>query len=125
MDKTTPKPSNSVITILKCLLCSYIITGLALLLLALFVYKLDLDDGKVKVGITIIYILASFVGGFILGKLKKENKFIWGAICGAAYFAILAVVSFAVNRSVGSDGIGFFTVLVMCVSGGTFGGMVS
>lgn len=124
MDKTIPK-SNSIITILKCLLCSYIITGLALLLLALFVYKFDFDDGKVKIGITIIYIVASFVGGFILGKLKKENKFIWGAVCGAAYFVILALVSFAVNRTMGNDGMGFFTILVMCVSGGTIGGMLS
>ncbi|RDY32706.1 TIGR04086 family membrane protein [Lachnotalea glycerini] len=111
--------------ILKCLLCSYIITGLALLLLALLVYKTDLDDGKVKVGITVIYIVASFIGGFILGKLKKENKFIWGAICGGAYFIILALVSLAVNHTIGNDGVSFFTVLVMCVSGGTFGGMVS
>ncbi len=124
MDKTIPK-SNSIITILKCLLCSYIITGLALLLLALFVYKFDFDDGKVKIGITVIYIVASFIGGFILGKLKKENKFIWGAVCGTAYFVILALVSFAVNRTIGNDGIGFFTILVMCVSGGTIGGMVS
>ncbi|PXV93734.1 putative membrane protein (TIGR04086 family) [Lachnotalea glycerini] len=124
MEKTVLKP-NSVIMILKCLLCSYIITGLALLLLALLVYKTDLDDGKVKVGITVIYIVASFIGGFILGKLKKENKFIWGAICGGAYFIILALVSLAVNHTIGNDGVSFFTVLVMCVSGGTFGGMVS
>jgi putative membrane protein (TIGR04086 family) len=124
VDKTIPKP-NSIITIFKCLLCSYIITGLALLLLALFVYKFDLDDSKVVIGITIIYIVACFVGGFILGKLKKANKFIWGAVCGAAYFVILTLVSLAVNHTVGNDGIGFFTILVMCVSGGTIGGMVS
>jgi putative membrane protein (TIGR04086 family) len=124
VDKTIPK-SNSIITILKCLLCSYIITGLALLFLALLVYKLDFDDGKVKVGITVIYIVASFAGGFILGKLKRENKFIWGAVCGAAYFIILTLVSLAVNHTIGNDGISFFTVLVMCVSGGMIGGMIS
>ncbi|MFA9376477.1 MAG: TIGR04086 family membrane protein [Lachnotalea sp.] len=124
MDKTIPK-SNSIITILKCLLCSYIITGLALLLLALLVYKLDFDNSKVKIGITVIYIVASFIGGFILGKLKKANKFIWGAVCGAAYFVILTLVSLAVNNTIGNNGVSFFTVLVMCVSGGTFGGMVS
>lgn len=124
MDKTIPKP-NSIVTIFKCLLCSYIITGLALLLLALFVYKFDLDDSKVVIGITIIYIVACFIGGFILGKLKKANKFIWGAVCGAAYFVILTLVSLAVNHTVGNDGIGFFTILVMCVSGGMIGGMVS
>jgi putative membrane protein (TIGR04086 family) len=89
------------------------------------VYKFDFDDAKVKVGVIIIYIVSCFLGGFILGKLKRSNKFLWGAACGATYFTILMLVSFVVNHGIGNSGVGVFTILTMCVASGMIGGMVS
>lgn len=127
MDKITNKSgtTSNGITVLKCLICSYIITGLLLLFLALLLYKFDFDDGKVTIGITLIYIIASFIGGFILGKLKREKKFLWGALCGAAYFIILTLISLLVNRGLEGGVSGFTTVLVMCIGSGCIGGMLS
>lgn len=124
MDHISKSNSKGLI-IIKCLLCSYIVTGVLLLLLSLLLYKFDLDDAKVAVGIIIIYILASFLGGLILGKSIGEKKFIWGAVLGASYFVILILLSIVVNRSLGENMLNLFTVLVMCVCGGMVGGMLS
>ena len=85
MEKNT-KNSRSVETkllwLLKSLLCAYVVTGILLFILTLLLYKLDLDEGKVTAGIVGIYILSTFAGGFMIGKLAGVRKFIWGMLAG-------------------------------------------
>ena len=69
---------SGVMRIFQALLVSYIITGILLLVLAVLLYKLNLDKGKVTAGITGIYVVSAFAGGFLIGKLQKVRKFIWG-----------------------------------------------
>ena len=66
--------------VLKSLLASYIVTGILLLILTFLVYKLELDEQMVVIGIVAIYVIATFVGGFILGKLTEVKKYIWGLL---------------------------------------------
>jgi len=124
MDKAVNKKSM-VMTILKSLLISYIVTGILLLALTLLLFKLDLNESKVSVGIIFIYILSSFIGGFIVGKSTKSRKFIWGIVIGAAYFIVLTLISLLINKTFQSDMGNFITTFVMCVGGGMIGGMLS
>ena len=80
---------NLVIWMLKSLLCAYIISGLLLLLLTFLLYKFNINEGKVAAGIIMIYVVSTFVGGFIIGKLSGTRKFLWGLTCGILYFALL------------------------------------
>ena len=114
-----------VLFLLKSLLFSYILTGSLLLLLALLLYKADLSQKVVSVCIIVIYVLATFFAGFITGKKLKNRKFLWGAVMGAAYFLVLAVISLAVNRQPGILSNSFLTTLVLCSGGGMLGGMLS
>ncbi|MCM1120623.1 MAG: TIGR04086 family membrane protein [bacterium] len=114
-----------VLFLLKSLLFSYILTGGLLLLLALLLYKADLSQKAVSVGIIIIYVLATFFAGFITGKKLKSRRFLWGALMGAAYFVVLAIVSLAVNRQSGILSGSFVTTLILCCGGGMLGGMIS
>ena len=66
---------SGVMRIFQALLVSYIITGILLLVLAVLLYKLNLDKGKVTAGITGIYVVSAFAGGFLIGKLQKVRKF--------------------------------------------------
>ena len=66
--------------LLKSLLCAYIVTGILLFILTMLLYKLNLDEGKVTAGIVVIYILSTFAGGFLIGKLAGVRKFAWGLI---------------------------------------------
>ena len=81
--ETKKIPKEGILFYLKCLLFSYIITGLLLMLLALLLYKFRLTEQVVSAGIILIYVAASFFSGFVTGKKRKEKKFLWGLLMGA------------------------------------------
>ena len=124
MRQTTGK-GNQVMQIMKALLASYIITGLLLFILTFLLYKFEWDEQMVTAGIIVIYIASSFVGGFILGKLQKEKKFLWGLIMGLLYFLLLFLISFGVYRSFSGNGTNLITTLLICAGGGMLGGMLA
>lgn len=61
----------------KVLLVMYILTGILLFILAAVLYKMELSEAAVNISIIISYIVVGFVGGFIIGKIKKSRN-----ICG-------------------------------------------
>ncbi len=115
--------SGCVMVLLKCLLLSYIVTGALLMLLALGVYKLNFTEKIVSVIIIAIYVMATFLAGWVAGKRMGSRKFIWGLIVGSAYFAVLAIVSVFAGGEVKEVGNSFFTTLILCAAGGMLGGM--
>lgn len=124
MDKTVKSESKAA-QIIKALMAAYVITGVLLLLLAFVLYKFELDEGKVTLGIIGVYIVSCLVGGLIVGKRIGTRRFIWGLIVGAVYFLILTGVSMAVNRSLDGNAGSFLSTMVMCMGGGMLGGMLS
>lgn len=110
---------------LKSLLFSYILTGVLLVVLAFLLYKLNLSEKVVSIAIIVIYVAATFFGGFVTGKKMGSRRFFWGLLMGGAYFLILAAVSFCVGKGNIQVGNSFFTTLVLCAGGGMLGGMVS
>ncbi len=111
--------------LLKSLLFSYILTAAALAVLAFLLYKLDLSEKVVSIAIIVIYVIATFFGGFMTGKKMGSRKFFWGLVMGSAYFLVLAAVSLCVGKGNIQLGSTFFTTLVMCAGGGMLGGMLS
>lgn len=109
---------------LKSLLASYIVTTALLLLLSFLLYKFDLEEQKVQIGIMMIYIFSTFAGGFIIGKLTKVHRFVWGLLLGILYFVLLLLISIGVYRTMqgGADAAISFA---LCAAGGMLGGMVS
>lgn len=119
------KVDQRVIWVLKALLGAYIITGLLLIVLASLLFKLQLSEQTVNIGIIVIYILSTFLAGLYLGKKFKNKKFIWGLCGGAAYFLVLMLVSLLVNKGMDGGMNAFLTTFLMCALSGTFGGMVA
>lgn len=110
---------------LKALIISYIFTGIALFGLAFAMYKLGLNEKTVEFAITFIYIFASAVGGLVMGKHMKQRKFLWGCLIGLCYALIIFGASFVTSGNghmVAADGL---STLLLCVGGGTLGGMIS
>ena len=118
------KEGVPVLALAKCLLASYVLTLLLLCLLALLLYKLHLTEGMVTIAISAIYVVTTFMAGFLAGKKMETQKFLWGALIGAAYFVILAVVSVLIKTPETALGNSFWTTMVLCVAGGTLGGML-
>ena len=117
--------SSRLTFILKSLLISYLLTAGLLLLLALFLYKFSLTETIVSLCITGIYILVTFLAGFLAGKREGARKFLWGLLMGCLYFIILTLVSLIVNHGMGDLSSGYFTTLVLCAASGMLGGMLS
>lgn len=113
------------VMLLKCLLVSYLLTGGALLLLALLLYRLQLSEQVVNIAIILIYALACLAAGFLSGKCMRERRFFWGLLAGVLYFVILSLITLLVNHSFQDLSSGFFTTLMICAGSGMLGGMVS
>ena len=88
MEKAMGKGTGA-LQIMKALLASYVVTGILLLVLTLLLYEFDWDEQMVTAGIIVIYVVSTFLGGFIMGKLKGVRKFFWGLLLGILYFALL------------------------------------
>ena len=57
--------SKKLIFVLKCMLAAYLVTAGLLLLLALMLYRFGLSEKVVSVCIILIYIVVTFLAGFI------------------------------------------------------------
>lgn len=116
---------RKVMWVLKSLLASYIVTGILLLILTFLVYKFELDEQIVVGVIVAIYVVSTFTGGFIIGKLTEVRKFLWGMVIGAIYVLLLFLISYGVYREFNTNGLNVITTVALCVGGGTLGGMIS
>ena len=125
MERSTNAGGVPVVSLLKCLLFSYILTGALLALLSLLRYKSGLGEKAVTIAVIVIYVAATFFAGFLAGKKMQSRKFFWGLLEGAAYFLVLAVISVFAGEKGANLGNSFFTTLALCAGGGMLGGMVS
>ena len=120
-----PDIQKEAVWILKALLCAYVVTGILLLLLALFVYKLNLKEKQVTIAVMAIYLVSTFVGGFTIGKWNRVRKFLWGMLVGAGYFILLLLVSLGIYHSLKNGGVNAMTTMFLCIGGGLIGGMLA
>lgn len=114
-----------VLEVIKSLVAAYIITGIALAILAFVIYKWNVNETVVNIVILAIYVLATFIGGFITGKRVQERKFIWGLVLGACYILIIYGVSMILSASLNMISTASVLAAVLCLAGGMIGGMLS
>ena len=114
-----------VMWILKSLLVSYVITGILLLLLAVALFKFELNEKAVSAAIVAIYIMATLLGGIIIGKFAKVRRHLWGLGLGIGYFALLLLITLGVYRTLNGDAANLMTTFILCAGGGMAGGMLS
>jgi len=113
------------ISILKKLLFAYIITAVLLMILSFALYKMQLQEGTVQIGIVVIYAVSCFAAGFITGKTEVKKQFLWGLLVGVLYFAVLLAITVLVKHSV-EDIMGKgLTTFFICAGSGMLGGMLS
>ena len=108
-----------------CLLIAYLVTGLLLLLLAFLAYKANLSEQGSRIGILVIYVLSSFVAGFITGKKSKKRKFLFGAMMGICYFVVLLLLSLGIHDKVAPGAFAKWSAGLLSMGGGMLGGMLS
>lgn len=111
--------------IMKTLIAAYAFTAVLLVLSAFIMYKMQLDELQVRLFVILTYGVSAIAGGFIYGKIKGCKRVLNGALAGILYFAVLLLVSCAVNRgfeeSLGRNMLSF----AVCMTGGIIGGIIS
>ena len=123
--KTRNAKGNPLTAILAVVFAMFVVSGILLLILAAVLYKAEPSESVVKIGIVAIYIIAGFLGGLLMGKLMREQKFLWGLAAGVIYFVILFVASAVVKRGFDMELAKVITTFVLCAASGMAGGMVS
>ncbi len=113
------------VDMLKALLCAYVMTGILLLVLTLLLYKAGLSEENINAGIILTYVISTFSGGFVVGKLTGVKKFMWGLLLGILYFVLLMLISLGIYHYLQSDAANLVTTFLLCAGGGMLGGMIS
>ncbi|HHT98434.1 MAG TPA: TIGR04086 family membrane protein [Clostridiales bacterium] len=124
MDKSL-RSNTKFISLFKGLIFSYIVTAVIILLLSFLSLKLELPNIVLSGGIVLSYILSTFLGGLIVGKVVDVKKYLWGFLLGVFYFMIIMIISIAINKATGLPLANMFVVFVLCSLSGMIGGMVS
>lgn len=116
---------KAVITLLKETLAEMIISTILLAIVAFIVLKVSPSLSTIKILILVIYGIASFCGGIIMGKVMETKKFLWGALAGILYFTIIIIVAFIVKGSILAGTVGIISGFIVSAAAGTIGGMIS
>ena len=106
-------------------LAAYVVTGILLIILALALYKFELNEGAVTAGVTAVYLISTFTGGLVVGKLAKVRRFLWGIVLGILYFALLLLVTVGIYRTFHGSSTEILVTFALCAGGGMAGGMIS
>lgn len=110
-------------TLAKVVITSVAISFIMMLILAFIILKMDVSNEVQKIFVILIYIVSTFVGGLIMGKVMENRKFLWGMGCGVLYFSIVLILALIVKDSGNIAGVGTVACIVACMAGGTLGGM--
>ena len=117
--------TESLKSIGKILLLMYAVTAILLFLLAILVQQFNWDNNAISIGISMVYVISCFIGGFFVGKVQQNKKFIWGILIGLAYVIIMLVITLVVKHGFHSSVSAFVTNLLLCLGAGMLGGMLS
>ena len=117
--------SENLKSIGKILLLMYVVTAMLLFLLAVLVQRFNWDNNAISIGISTVYVISCFIGGFFVGKVQQNKKFIWGILIGLAYVIIMLVITLVVKHGFHSTVSAFVTNLLLCLGSGMLGGMLS
>lgn len=106
----------------KALGVSLLITMLFLVMIAFIMLKSGLGEEIVSKIMIAGYILAPAAGGFLMGKKRKVNRFLWGLLIGVVYYFIYMAIAVCTQDVPFGD---ILWVAVPVCLGGMAGGMLS
>lgn len=116
---------KKILSILKVLCLAYVLTAVLMLLSAFLMYKLKLSNEQSRLFVMVIYGVTTIVSGLIYGKIKGNKRLLNGAFMGLIYFAVLLILSFVINRGFTDSMQENIISFIICVAGGSIGGIIS
>lgn len=111
--------------VLRSLLCSYVLSGILLVVISFALYKLRWKEGQVQAAVNMVYILSCLSCGFLMGKGFREKRFFWGLLAGLLYVAVLFLVSLLLNKGIAATTVQMAITVGICTVSGILGGVLS
>ena len=105
-------------------LAAALTAAVLLLLSAILLEKLGLTSDQAQLLIFAVYILSGLAAGLIAGKCQRERKFMWGALAGIVWLAVVFIISLFMNGAA-IDAKELFPAFACMVGGGMLGGMLA
>ena len=120
--KETPHSARVLTVMVKGLILGGLVTGAAILILALLLYKTGLSENNLHIAVIVVYALSCLISGIYCGKKLRERRFMWGLLAGVLYYAVLLAISTGLG---GSFSVRFISSALVCLGSGMLGGMLS
>ena len=89
--KGNNKNKSPLVAVSLGLAAAVFVTILLLLLLTVLIYNTDISGTVSGIMMVAIYVLGPFAGAFVLGKIMKKKRFLWGMLLGVVYFALFVL----------------------------------
>lgn len=115
---------ESVICMLVYLLIAFLGSLALLALMSLLLFVFQISAKLVSIMIIAVYIMMPCVAGYLMGRKMGHKKFLYGAMMGMVYFLVLCIFSAFYGETGITASVGFFTTAILCIGGGTLGGML-
>lgn len=112
------------VKMIKSVVVAYVLTAVALLVLAFIMYKCKMSVTGANGGILFTYVLSCLAGGFLFSGALEQKRYLGGGLMGVVYFLVVYCVSAVWNHSVAGQLPGMLTAFLICVFSGMLGGMI-
>ena len=103
----------------------FLCSMLLLAILSLLLWRMDGGSSLLSGGVIAVYILTNILGGFLTGKMMGQQKFFWGMLMGAVYFAILFFIGVCLMGTKISGNMQLISGAMVCVISAMIGGMLA
>lgn len=116
---------NSIVTFLLVWGGMYLLSAVLLSVLAAVLWKIHADSGVVSGTVVAVYVVVSFLGGFLIGGFRGRQKMFWGCAMGICYFALLLLAGIWLMGTELQGNSWIFSGSMICAVTGMLGGMLA
>ena len=116
---------NSIVMFLLIWGGMYLLSAVLLAILAAVLWKMHADSGVVSGTIVAVYVVVSFLGGFLIGGFRGKQKMFWGCAIGFCYFVVLLLAGIWLMGTELSGNSWVFSGGMVCSVTGMLGGMLA
>ena len=115
---------TKVLNVSKAILISYILSAIALVVLAFIMYKSGLTKSQVEIGVKVIYFISAFIAGLVIALKEKRKRLFWVMAMLAAYMAIIMIISLILNKGNMENMVSMLVNMAICIVGGGVGALI-
>lgn len=101
---------------------SLVVTAFFLFFMGFLLLKTGIPDAVMQKLMLIGYVIAPAAGGFLMGKKRRQNRFLWGLLLGFVYFIVYFLTAMLCMKV---DPVDLLWVALPICLGGMAGGMLS